>query len=55
MPRHWQMIKIPKNQRVEGTNTFHFIKFEDITQDRRKEIFHSMVVCEVKPHKEDPN
>ena len=47
--------KIPKNQRVEGTNTFRIIKFEDIPQDRGKEIFHSMVVCEVKPHKEDPN
>ena len=50
-----QGSKGPKHQRVEGTNTFRLIKFEDIFQDRRKEIFHSMVVCEVKPHKEDPN
>ena len=47
--------KGPKSQRVEGTNTFRLIKFEDIPQDRRKEICHSMVVCEVKPHKEDPH
>ena len=43
--------KGPKYQHVEGTNTFRLIKFEDISQDRRKEICHSMVVCEVKPHK----
>ena len=40
---------------MEGTNTFKLIKFADIPQDRRHEIFHSMVVCKVKPHKEDPN
>ena len=47
--------KGPRQQRVEGTNTFRLIKFSDISQDRRHEIFHSMVVCEVKPQKEDPN
>ena len=47
--------KGPRQHRVEGTNTFKLIKFTDIPQDRRHEIFHSMVVCEVKPHKEDPN
>ena len=40
---------------MEGTNTFLLIKFADIPQDRKHEICHSMVVCEVKPHKEDPN
>ena len=40
---------------MEGTNTFRLIKFLDIPQDRRKEIFHYLVVCEVKYHKEDPN
>ena len=50
-----KVSKDPKNQRVEGTNTFCIIKFEDIPQDIRKEMFHSMVVWEVKPHKEDPN
>ena len=42
-------------QRVEGTNTFRLIQFSDIPQDRRHEICHSLVVCEVKPRKEDPN
>ena len=49
------VLKGPKNQLVEGTNTFRIIRFEDIPSDRRKEIFHSMVVCEVRPQKEDPN
>ena len=35
--------KGPKLQRVEGTNTFRVITFEDIPQDRRKEICHPMV------------
>ena len=40
---------------MEGTNTSRLIKFADIPQDRQNENFHFMVVCEVKPHKEDPN
>ena len=47
--------KGPIQQRVEGTNTFRLIKFAGIPQDWRHEICHSMVLCEVKPHKEDPN
>ena len=47
--------KGPRQQRVEGPNTFWLIKSADIPHDRRHEIFHSMVVCEVKSHKEDPN
>ena len=47
--------KVPKHQRVEGTNTFRLIKFAYISQDRQHEICHSMIVCKVKPHKEDPN
>ena len=47
--------KGPKHQCVEGTNTFRLIKFVGIPQDRQNEICHSMVVCEVKRHKEDPN
>ena len=31
-----QGSKVPKNQRVEGTNTFCIIKFEDIPQIKRK-------------------
>ena len=37
---------------MEGTNTFYVIIFEDIPRDIRKEIFHSMVVCEVRHQKE---
>ena len=40
---------------MEGTKTFKLIKFADIPQDRRHEFCYSMVVCEVKPHKEDNN
>ena len=47
--------KVPKNQLVEVMNTFRIINFQDIPQDIRKEKFHSMFVCEVKPHKEDTN
>ena len=47
--------KVPKHQHAEGTNTFCLIKFVDTPQDRLNEICHSMVVCKVKPHKEDPN
>ena len=46
--------KGPRQQHTEGTNTFRLIKFAEIPQDRRYEMCHSMVVCEVKPHKEDP-
>ena len=47
--------KGPKKQRVEGTDTYRLIQFTDIPRDRRKEICFSRVVCEIKPHKEDPN
>ena len=40
---------------MEGTNTFRIIIFEYIPQYRRKEICHFVVVCEVKPQKEDPH
>ena len=45
----------PSNQRVEGTDTFRPIRYEDIPKDRRKDICHTMVVCEVRPQKADPN
>ena len=47
--------KSQKHKHLEGTNTFRLIKFADIPHDRRHESCHSMVVCEVRPHKEDPN
>ena len=47
--------KGPMKQHMEGANTFHIIRFEYIPQNRRKEIFRSMVVYEVRPQNEDPN
>ena len=41
--------------RVEGKNTFHVIKFEDIPKYRINEICYTSVVCEVIPGKKDPN
>ena len=40
-----------KGKRIEGTNTFFAIKFEDIQKDRLKEICYTSVVCEVRPGK----
>jgi len=45
----------PRNQRVAGTDTFRLIRFTGIPRDRRKEICHTMVVCEVRPQKADPD
>ena len=47
--------KGPKHQRVKGTDTFRVILYADIPKDRRKEIAHVKVVCEVRPQKSDPN
>ena len=43
----------PKKQRVAGTETFKVVRYEDIHQDHLKEVCHTKVVCEVRPHKED--
>ena len=42
-------------KRVEGTNTFYLIRFEDIPKDRLNEIFYTSIVCEVRPGKKEPN
>ena len=58
MGRLCQGVGIGKNnpgKRVEGTNTFHAIKFENIPEDKVKEICYTSVVCEVKPGKKYPN
>ena len=41
--------------RVEGTDTFRVIYYDNIPPDRRKEITYTSVVCEVRPQKADPN
>ncbi len=38
-----------------GTNTFFLIDYHDISAHKRKEICHTMVVCEVRPEKDDPD
>ena len=43
------------NQRVDGTDTFRVIKYEDIPPERRKEICFTSTVCKVRPEKNDPN
>ena len=45
----------PKQQRVKGTNTFRFTFYEDIPVHKRGGIFHTRVVCEARPGKDDPN
>ena len=42
-------------KRVEGTNTFYVIHFEDMPKDRLNKICYNSVVCEVIPGKKDPN
>ena len=42
-------------QRVEGTDTFRPIHYNDIPPDRRSDVTYTRVVCEVRPQKEDPN
>ena len=45
----------PKKQIIKGTGTFQFICFNDITFEKRKDIFHTRVVCEYCPENDDPN
>ena len=45
----------PNSKRVEGTNTFFRIDYNDIPVHKRKEICHTLVVCEVRPEKDDPD
>jgi hypothetical protein len=45
----------PNTKRVSGTNTFFLINYNDIPVHKRKEICHTLVVCEVHPEKNDPN
>jgi hypothetical protein len=45
----------PTAQRVSGTNTFFLINYQDIPAHKMKEICHTMVVCEVRLEKDNPN
>jgi hypothetical protein len=45
----------PSSKGVTGTNTFFCIDYHDIPFHKRKEICHTMVVCEVCLEKDKPN
>ena len=47
--------KGPKQQHIEGTDTFQIIRYKDIPRDRRNEIMYTKVVCKYTAHEEDPN
>ena len=44
-----------KKQQVAVTETFRVIKYEDVPADRIKEVTYTKLVCEVRPHKNNPN
>ncbi len=45
----------PNAKWVAGTNTFFLINYHDIPCDKQKKICHAMVVCKVRPEKDDPD
>ncbi len=45
----------PTSKRVAGTITFFLIDYRDIPTHKRKEICHTMVVCDVQPDKDNPD
>jgi hypothetical protein len=45
----------PGTKRVEGTNTFFIIDYDDIPAHKKKQVCHTKVVCEVRPEKDDPD
>ena len=53
--KEWEHDQMEKSKRIEGTNTFFEIKFENIPKDRKNEICYTSVVREGRPGKKDPN
>jgi hypothetical protein len=45
----------PNSQQVSGIETFCLINYNDIPLHKRKEICRTMVVCKVRPEKDDPD
>ena len=39
---------------VEGTDTFHFMKYDNIPSDRKKDVTYARICCNLRPEKEDP-
>ena len=53
-----QVLGTGKNglgKRVEGTDNFYVIKFEDIRKDRLNKTCYTSIFCEVRAGKKDPN
>ena len=48
-------ITTPNAKRVDGTDTFRPIRYEDIPAERRGDVTYTRVVCEVRPQKEEQN
>jgi hypothetical protein len=44
----------PNTKQVAGTNAFFLIDYNDIPMHKHKEICHTLVVCKVRPEKDDP-
>ena len=47
--------KGPKKYRVAGTDMFRVMHYHDIPKYKLKDVCHTMLVCEYRPQKEDPN
>jgi hypothetical protein len=45
----------PHTKQVAGTNTFFLINYHNILIHKQKEICHTMVLCEVRLEKDDPD
>ena len=57
MGRLYQGVGNGKNglgKRVEGTNNFYVVLFQDISKDRLNKICYTSVVCEVRTGKKGP-
>ena len=39
---------------VKGTNTFHFMSYDDIPADRKSDVTYARICCNLRPEKEDP-
>ena len=44
-----------KGKIVDGTDTFHVIRYEEISPARWKEVTCTPITCEVRPQNKDPN
>ena len=45
----------PSTKRIEGTDTFCVIHYQDIPADRRLDVTYTQVIYKVRPQKQDPN